>query len=230
MTKQSKRLNYPRVEKILDDGTIIAYDKYNQLNTDLNINTLTDQQQYDVFGGILIKTSSNTYPSHINHRHDDYVQSELKKSKRSNKWLVFALIIALIILTIFVMKSCTSNHDESLQNDTMDYQTAQEDELKQKDDELQQQIKETQNSIENNESDTQSKIDRLKEQVQDLKDNVNHRQADKVANQYEDTVDSLENAENERQQGHTEKMEEELDKVSSKLDAITQKISDWLNN
>lgn len=34
MKRQGRNRDYPRIEKILDDGTIIAYDKFNQLNTD----------------------------------------------------------------------------------------------------------------------------------------------------------------------------------------------------
>ena len=47
--------DYPRIIEIENDGKIIAKDKYNKLNTELNIHTLTYKQQEEVFGGILIK-------------------------------------------------------------------------------------------------------------------------------------------------------------------------------
>jgi hypothetical protein len=50
MSKKS----YPRIIEIEKDGRIIAKDKYNKLNTELNIHTLTYKQQEEVFGGILI--------------------------------------------------------------------------------------------------------------------------------------------------------------------------------
>jgi len=51
--------DYPRIIEIKEDGRIIALDKHNKLNTDLNINTLTYQQQEKIFGGILIKDNYN---------------------------------------------------------------------------------------------------------------------------------------------------------------------------
>lgn len=47
--------SYPRIIEIKEDGRIIAIDKYNKLNTDLNTRTLTDEQQYEIFGGILLR-------------------------------------------------------------------------------------------------------------------------------------------------------------------------------
>lgn len=218
---------YPRVEKVLEDGTIIAYDKHNRLNTDLNIHTLTDQQQYDVFGGLLIKTNPQR------HTHDiEYLRqkdAEIQKSQRKNKWLLVGFVIALLIIGLFVFKSCSSNTDNTMNQDEQTTTQEQEDVLQQKDAELQQQIKDTQDSIASNDAEAQSKIDALKQQVQDLRDSINSKQANKVANQYDDTVDNLQDAEDERQNGNLEKMQEELDKVNSKLDEITQKISDWLN-
>ncbi|MCS4486431.1 hypothetical protein [Staphylococcus americanisciuri] len=223
---------YPRVEKILDDGTIIAYDKYNQLNTDLNVNTLTDQQQHEVFGGILIQNSRQSQS------HDyEYLRqkdAEIQKTNRKNKWLLVGLIIALLVIGLFVFKSCNQNDVDDTTN--QETQTAnnenntQEEALQQKDAALQQQIKDTQDSIASNNNESQSKIDQLKQQIQDLRNSIDTKQADKVANQYEDTIDKLQEAENERQNGNLDKMQEQLDKVNSKLDEITQKINDWLNN
>ncbi|MGV3043319.1 type VI secretion system TssO [Staphylococcus rostri] len=219
---------YPRVEKILDDGTIIAYDKYNQLNTDLNINTLTDQQQHDVFGGILIKNTRQ--PQTHDYEYLRQKDAELQRTNRKNKWLLVGFVIALLVIGLFVFKSCSQNDTDNTM--TQDEQTLNEQEtaLQQKDAELQQQIKDTQDSIASNDTESQSKIDQLKQQIQDLRDSIDNKQADKVANQYEDTIDNLQDAEDERQSGNLDKMQEQLDKVNSKLDEITQKINDWLNN
>lgn len=58
--------DYPRILEILDDGTIIALDKHNKKRADLNIKTLTYEQQADVFGGILIKDIEHERANHDN--------------------------------------------------------------------------------------------------------------------------------------------------------------------
>lgn len=45
--------DYPRIIEIKEDGRIIAIDKYNKLNTDLNMHTLTNQQQNEVLEAYL---------------------------------------------------------------------------------------------------------------------------------------------------------------------------------
>ncbi|MBT2811425.1 hypothetical protein [Staphylococcus coagulans] len=224
MKRQDKRLDYPRVEKILDDGTIIAYDKYNQLNTDLNVHTLTDAQQHQVFGGILINTADqqNKYYTDRDYRYEQEQREALNQSKSRNKWLLFGFIIILLLLVVFIVKSCSS---DDTQNETFDQNNAttnsqqtpdnnksENQYVEQKDKELQQQIQDTKDSIKNNHSDTQSKIDQLKQEIENLKNHTNDKQANKVANQYDDTVDNLQNAEKERQNGNNDAMEKELEK------------------
>ncbi|UXR69957.1 hypothetical protein MUA26_02085 [Staphylococcus sp. IVB6246] len=228
MMKRTQRSDvYPRVEKVLEDGTIIAYDKHNQLNTDLNIHTLTDQQQYDVFGGIIIKNTSQ-HPHTPDYEYLRQKDSELHQTQRKNKWLLVGLVVALLVIGLFLLKSCTNDTDEAIEQ--VEQNNAEQAELlQQKDSELQEQIKDTQESIASNDTASQSKIDDLKQQIQDLRNDINSKKADQVANQYDDTVDNLQNAENERQNGNSEKMQEQLDRVNSKLDEITQKISDWFN-
>ncbi|ARB39699.1 hypothetical protein B5728_01785 [Mammaliicoccus sciuri] len=108
MKRQGRNRDYPRIEKILDDGTIIAYDKFNQLNTDLNINTLTDHQQHEVFGGILIRPQRRTNDyNERDYRREQYQQQEIESSKRKNKWLMVLLFIVAIALVAFIVKACT---------------------------------------------------------------------------------------------------------------------------
>ncbi|AVQ34285.1 hypothetical protein C7J88_08965 [Staphylococcus muscae] len=219
---------YPRVEKVLDDGTIIAYDKRNQLNTDLNIHTLTDQQQYDVFGGILIKNTAQQQPT----QDYEYLRQkdiELQKTNRKNKWLLVVFVISLFVIALFLFESCTNDTNPELNSEEQN-QATNEELLQQKDNELQQQIKETQDSIASNDAESQSKIDQLKQQIQELRNDIDSKKADQVANQYDDTVDNLQHAEDERQSGNLDKMQEQLDRVNTKLDEITKKISDWFNN
>ncbi|UXR78719.1 MULTISPECIES: hypothetical protein [unclassified Staphylococcus] len=230
MRRRERSDVYPRVEKVLEDGTIIAYDKRNQLNTDLNIHTLTDQQQYDIFGGILIK---NTAQQPHTHTQDyEYLRQkdiELQKTNRKNKWLLVIMVISLFVIALFLFNSCTNDTDHTM-NPEEQNQVTNEELLQQKDNELQQQIKDTQDSIASNDAESQSKIDQLKQQIQELRDDIDSKKADQVANQYDDTVDNLQNAEDERQSGNLEKMQEQLNRVNTKLDEITQKISDWFNN
>lgn len=219
---------YPRVEKVLDDGTIIAYDKRNQLNTDLNIHTLTDQQQYDVFGGILIKNTAQQQPT----QDYEYLRQkdiELQKTNRKNKWLLVVFVISLFVIALFLFESCTNDTNPELNSEEQN-QATNEELLQQKDNELQQQIKETQDSIASNDAESQSKINQLKQQIQELRNDIDSKKADQVANQYDDTVDNLQHAEDERQSGNLDKMQEQLDRVNTKLDEITKKISEWFNN
>ena len=53
MTNNNSFNDYPKILKIEDDGKIIALDKYGNVNTDLNIHTVNDQQQQDIYGKIL---------------------------------------------------------------------------------------------------------------------------------------------------------------------------------
>lgn len=64
--------DYPRIIEIKEDGRIIAIDKYNKLNTDLNMHTLTNQQQNEVFGGILIKPKQSDNPNRYYNDRDYY--------------------------------------------------------------------------------------------------------------------------------------------------------------
>ena len=45
--------DYPKILKIEDEGKIIALDKNGKVNTDLNIHTVSDEQQQAIFGDIL---------------------------------------------------------------------------------------------------------------------------------------------------------------------------------
>lgn len=119
MKRQDRNRDYPRIEKILDDGTIIAYDKFNQLNTDLNINTLTDHQQHEVFGGILIRPQrrANDY-NERDYRREQYQQQEIESSKRKNKWLMVLLFIVAIALVAFIVKACTGANDSEQTSNT----------------------------------------------------------------------------------------------------------------
>ena len=233
--RQDRNRDYPRIEKILDDGTIIAYDKFNQLNTDLNINTLTNQQQYDVFGGILIRPQrrANDY-NERDYRREQYQQQEIESSKRKNKWLMVLLFIVAIALVAFIVKSCSGTHDsgQTSNDGTQSNQTNPNDSqvVQQKNDQLQQQVEETKQSIENNQSDTQSKIDALKQEIANLKNSANSQQAENVVNDYNKTADNLQNAENERQNGNNDEMQRELDKVNSKLQDIKDKITEYFKN
>lgn len=230
--RQERNRDYPRIEKILDDGTIIAYDKFNQLNTDLNINTLTDQQQHEVFGGILIRPqrNSNAY-NERDYRREQLQQEEIESSKRKNKWLILLLFIVAIALVALIVKSCTGTNDKQVANDpnTSDPTNQNDAQLvQQKNEQLQQQVEDAKKSIENNQSDTQSKIDALKQEIASLKNNTDTQQANKVADEYNKTADNLQNAENERQNGNNDEMQRELDKVNSKLQEIKDKITEFL--
>lgn len=147
MKRQDRNRDYPRIEKILDDGTIIAYDKFNQLNTDLNINTLTEQQQHEVFGGILIRPQrrTNNY-NERDYRREQYQQQEIESSKRKNKWLMVLLFIVAIALVAFIVKACTGANDSEQTSNTepQSEQTNPNDSqvVQQKNDQLQQQVEE----------------------------------------------------------------------------------------
>lgn len=148
MRRQERNRDYPRIEKILDDGTIIAYDKFNQLNTDLNVNTLTDQQQHEVFGGILIRPqhhNANTY-NERDYRREQLQQEEITSSKRKNKWLIFLLFVVVIVLVAFIVKSCAGTNDKHASNDpnTTDPTNQNDAQLvQQKNEQLQQQVEDT---------------------------------------------------------------------------------------
>ena len=78
--------DYPRIIEIKEDGRIIALDKHNKLNTDLNINTLTYQQQEEIFGGILIKDNYNDEnPNRYYNERDYYREKQLEEENRKNK-------------------------------------------------------------------------------------------------------------------------------------------------
>jgi len=69
--------DYPRIIEIKEDGRIIALDKYNKLNTDLNTHTLTDEQQHEVFGGILLKRQDD--PSRYYNERDYMREKQLEE-------------------------------------------------------------------------------------------------------------------------------------------------------
>lgn len=152
---------YPRILEILDDGTIIALDKNNRKRADLNIKTLTYEQQVEVFGGILIKDierekdnydNPNRYYNERDYRREKLLEEEVQKNKRSKKWLFFAFIIVLIIAVILTVKSCTNQNKENLNESQQTQQTSEQqpnqqddvETIEQKDEQIQQSIKDTQ--------------------------------------------------------------------------------------
>jgi hypothetical protein len=116
MSKKS----YPRIIEMKKDGRIIAKDKYNKLNTELNIHTLTYKQQEEVFGGILINDfnkndDTNKYYNERDFHREKELEEEIKK-KKTKGWLSFIAIILLIIVVILIVKSCSTNSDPTNQN------------------------------------------------------------------------------------------------------------------
>ena len=113
--------SYPRIIEIKEDGRIIAIDKYNKLNTDLNTRTLTDEQQYEIFGGILLRKKLQDDPSRYYNERDYLREKELEeenqKNKKIKKWLMVGIIALLIIIVIFAVKSCSNNQNEDSQQD-----------------------------------------------------------------------------------------------------------------
>ncbi|MBM6209956.1 hypothetical protein H6K96_12115, partial [Staphylococcus epidermidis] len=117
MTKKE----YPKIIEIKEDGRMIALDKNSQLNTDLNEHTLTEEQQYEVFGEILLKKKQNDDPKRYYNERDYIRERQLEEENRKNKtikrWLMFGVIALLIIVVIFVVRSC-SNTNDIIHNDT----------------------------------------------------------------------------------------------------------------
>ena len=78
MTKKE----YPKIIEIKEDGRIIALDKNSQLNTDLNEHTLTEEQQYEVFGEILLKKKQNDDPKRYYNERDYIRERQLEEENR----------------------------------------------------------------------------------------------------------------------------------------------------
>ncbi len=74
--------DYPRILEIKENGRIIALDKYNKLNTDLNTHTLTDEKQYAVFGGILLKRKRQDNPSRYYNERDYMREKQLEEENK----------------------------------------------------------------------------------------------------------------------------------------------------
>ena len=110
--------SYPRIIEIKEDGKIIAMDKDNKLNTDLNTLTLTDEQQYKIFGGILISKKLQDDPSRYYNEKDYLREKQLEKDNKINKkinhWLDFGFIVLLVITIVFTVKSCVNEEQEDL--------------------------------------------------------------------------------------------------------------------
>ena len=112
MTNNNSFNDYPKILKIEDDGKIIALDKYGNVNTDLNIHTVNDQQQQDIYGKILYNPYRRTVKnseSYNDHKYNDYksetsynqrdrerelqLLEENKKSKRKQFWLGLGMVV-----------------------------------------------------------------------------------------------------------------------------------------
>src|SRR5699024_9101428 len=91
--------------------------KYGNVNTDLNIHTVNDQQQQDIYGKILYNPYRRTVKnseSYNDHKYNDYksetsynqrdrerelqLLEENKKSKRKQFWLGLGLVALLVII------------------------------------------------------------------------------------------------------------------------------------
>lgn len=87
MTNNNSFNDYPKILKIEDDGKIIALDKYGNVNTDLNIHTVNDQQQQDIYGKILYNPYRRTVKnseSYNDHKYNDY-KSETSYNQRDRE-------------------------------------------------------------------------------------------------------------------------------------------------
>ncbi|AQR26675.1 hypothetical protein [Staphylococcus aureus] len=232
--------DYPRIIEIKEDGRIIALDKFNKLNTDLNINTLTYQQQEEVFGGILIKDNYDNPNKYYNER-DYYREKQLEEENNKNRkiktWLLFGVIALLIIVAIFGVKACTNQNEEvtnNQDNQSTEQQSSQQNNRKnsdQKDKDIQKQIEETKDDIKNDneESNTNTQIQNLQNEVNQLKQNAeNTKERNKIINKYESSVDKLQQAKNAKDNGDTSKMKEELEDVNNKIDELKTKLNEWI--
>lgn len=117
--------SYPRIIEIKENGRIIAMDKDNKLNTDLNTRTLTDEQQYKIFGGILIRKKLQDDPSRYYNERDYLREKQLEKDNKINKkinhWLDYGIIVLLVITIVFTVKSCTNEDHEGIISENKEY-------------------------------------------------------------------------------------------------------------
>lgn len=70
--EKDNTIEYPCILKVELDGTIIALDKFGDVNTELNAHTLTQEQEYKVFGKVLYEKYYHQNMSRYERNKNDY--------------------------------------------------------------------------------------------------------------------------------------------------------------
>ncbi|ATH59128.1 MULTISPECIES: hypothetical protein [Staphylococcus] len=216
--------DYPKILKIEDDGKIIALDKNGKVNTDLNIHTVSDEQQQAIFGDILYQPyrrttksnqlyDTNSQKSHNQEPHYNqqdrerelYLLDENKKAKRKNVWLGLGVIVLLIVVIIFAVTTYinSDNNEQQSTKQTSEQQSAN-----------QNQSNDTQGSNVN----FQRQNNEVKKDIQSLKENISNsnNNTDSKLQALQDKVDSL------KQEADSNKTNNLAEKYQTTVDDLKQ--------
>lgn len=243
--------NYPKIERIEDNGDIIALDKKGRVNTDFNINNINKEKAFEIFGISFDKLhddyKKNNHLSRYERNKQSYRdQDEIKgnnlnndnsdspnKESKSKKWLSILLGIVAVVVLIFIVSSYFNNKSEEKRQ--QEEQTATNQQLEQENQQLQQDMKDTQDKLKDSQTDkqqTQQEINNLQNRVDNLKNNQQGNADQGAINSYQDGINKLQDAQNSKAAGNYEEVKEKvkgLDKYIDKEKLTEDGKNAWTN-
>lgn len=250
---EPKGREYPTILNVESDGKIIALDKFGELNTELNTNTITKEQEYKVFGKLLFNEYNTQSMSRYdknkdeydndtsNHRPDDFYndrdkkrdweqQQALDKSKEKNKWLWGILIAILFAVIILFMQFCDRESQAPVdeQNQTENTQQPQSTEQANNPD-IEQQDSEIRNEIQSTKDSIKEDNDNTNEKINGLQSKIDEMRNQQNSEKANEVADDYQNTVDKLEKAKTEKENGNDDKMQETLDNVQSDITDIKN-
>ncbi|MEW8964929.1 hypothetical protein ABGA96_07030 [Staphylococcus arlettae] len=251
MMQRNNNFNeYPKILKIEDDGTIIALDKHGKVNTDLNTHSVTDEQQYDIFGEVLYSPYSRIQKYQQSYAHDSHDPNHLKseahynlrdrerelqlleenkKTKRKNTWLGLSAIILLLIVGVFAVTAFFNSRDDGQQNQTEQAQTDnqnQNDAGQGENVNFEHQNSKIESQIQTIKDDISNGNDETESKLQSLQDKVDSVKQEADSSTTENLADKYQSTVNNLEQAKDQQENGNSDQMQEELDKVNNKLDD----
>lgn len=235
MDKKEDFKQYPKILTIEKDGKIIGLDKRGRANSDFNTNTIDyaefarvynadfnqlndlykkdnqlsrydkNKNDYDTNKPISPIPDEDRYYNDRDSRQGFAPPNTNNKRSKKTQWLVSILVIVVLIMSLFMIKS----HYDYKAKEEQNQQEVNTNNLENDINETKQQLAQA----EQTQQDSQNKIDELQNKVNELKQNANNGKEDNM----QEAVNQLQKAQNEKVNGNLEGVNNAIGNVNDSI-------------
>ncbi|WP_436962359.1 hypothetical protein [Staphylococcus shinii] len=235
MDKKEDFKQYPKILTIEKDGKIIGLDKRGRANSDFNTNTIDysefarvynaefnqlhdlykrdkrlsrydkNKNDYDTNKPISPIDDKGRFYNDFDERHGFAPQSTTNRSRKKAKWLVPILVVAIIVMSFFMIKS----HYENKNDEEQKQQEVKANNLENEINDTKQQLAQA----EQTQQDSQSKINNLQNKVNNLKQSSNNGETENM----QEAINQLQKAQNEKLNGNLDGVNNAIGKVNDSI-------------